>query len=891
MSSFDSSQLAHPLDLNLGQTTDTLSSSTVHTCECQPHASDHSASIYLTLDADQVVVAVNPNGAACLGYTPDTIVGQSVFNLFSSADQPKLKSFVQHSLDATEIRQDVLHLIGRGDRLLAVRATLQAWYGQGTQRLLACHGLPPQSPLLQLKTWQKAISAIFPVSIFVADANGQCIDTSGHYREMTGMTITEVRGNGWEAAIHPDDRQRVCAEWLQAVQTEGAFHTEHRLNPDRAAVVWVLAQAIAERDSDGNVVGYVGTLTDITERKLAEETLRQQADREKLLRAIGQHVRQSLDLKQTLYTTVTEIQQILEADRVLIYRLHANGSGSVMMEAVAPGCKAIRGQLLPEAILPPNYYQLYLEGRVRTVSDVEQDSMSDCLVELLKQLEVKSKIVVPIRQNDRLWGLLIAHQCQSSRHWQPAEIDLLEEIASQVEFAIQQSELYQQVQRLNADLERQINLRTAQLRLAFDFEATLKRITDKVRDSLEEDQILQAAVQELAQVIGVNCCNAALYDLEQGTSTIRYEHTISVSSSHGRVAQLAAYGEIYDQLFRGQSFQFCSLVPHPTRGHVAMLSSPIFDDQGVIGDLWLINHKYYAFNEQDIRLVEQVANQCAIAIRQARLYQAAQAQVQELEKLHRLKDDFLSTVSHELRTPMSSIKMATQMLELILFRNQESKELATLPSSSVAALTVPHSLSVTTATLQKASRYFQILRTECQREISLINDLLDLSRLDAGTEPLVLTAVSVPQWIDRLVEPFMERMHQQQQHLQIELPSDLPLLTTDRADLDRITTELLNNACKYTPANETITVSARIQGDRFQLQFSNSGVEVPPAEQSRIFDKFYRIPNRDPWQHGGTGLGLALVKKLAEHLGGRIQVCSTTQQTSFILELPFVPTS
>jgi signal transduction histidine kinase len=440
------------------------------------------------------------------------------------------------------------------------------------------------------------------------------------------------------------------------------------------------------------------------------------------------------------------------------------------------------------------------------------------------------------------------------------------------------SSKYQQVQRLNAELERQVHARTAELEIAFEFEATLKRITDKVRDSLDEEQILQIAVQELVRSIGVKCCNAALYDLEQGTSTICYEYTTSVSPSQGRVSRLAAFPEIYSQLLEGHSFQFCSIVPSPVRGFVAMLTCPILDDQGALGDLWLINHPFYAFNEQDIRLVRQVANQCAIAIRQARLYQAAQAQVQELEKLNRLKDDFLSTVSHELRTPMSSIKMAAQMLEVVL--KQEG---------------------MLQATAHRVDRYFKILNDECQREIRLINDLLDLSRLESKIEPLRPVVLDLKTWIPRQVEPFFSRMQQQQQSLQSNLTVELPPLLTDATSLSRIVIELLDNACKYTPAGERITIATDLAtpspltttGDpeagtakAIVLRVSNSGVEIPAAELPRIFDKFYRVPSHDPWRHGGTGLGLALVKELAARLGATIQVESQQGETSFAVSFP-----
>jgi signal transduction histidine kinase len=98
--------------------------------------------------------------------------------------------------------------------------------------------------------------------------------------------------------------------------------------------------------------------------------------------------------------------------------------------------------------------------------------------------------------------------------------------------------------------------------------------------------------------------------------------------------------------------------------------------------------------------------------------------------------------------------------------------------------------------------------------------------------------------------------------------------------------ELLNNACKYTPAQETIRLTVSLTQINVVISISNSGVEIAPTDLARIFDKFYRIPDKDPWKHGGTGLGLALVKRLVETLGGVINATSSKQCTNFVLELP-----
>ncbi|HEY9649641.1 MAG TPA: PAS domain S-box protein, partial [Coleofasciculaceae cyanobacterium] len=181
---------------------------------------------------------------------------------------------------------------------------------------------------------------------------------------------------------------------------------------------------------------------EIWERQRAEEALQLQAERERLIVAIAQNIRQSLDLDEILNTTVTEVQQFLDCDRVLIYRTWSDGTGSVITEGLAPGCAPILGQPLPEEIFPPQCHHWYRQGRIRTVTDVEQDEMSPCLADMLRQIGVKSKIVVPIVQRDALWGLLIAHQCSAARQWQQWEVNLLSSLATQVAIAIQQAELY-----------------------------------------------------------------------------------------------------------------------------------------------------------------------------------------------------------------------------------------------------------------------------------------------------------------------------------------------------------------------------------------------------------------------------------------------------------------
>jgi signal transduction histidine kinase len=413
-------------------------------------------------------------------------------------------------------------------------------------------------------------------------------------------------------------------------------------------------------------------------------------------------------------------------------------------------------------------------------------------------------------------------------------------------------------------LEHKVNDRTAQLKQAFDFEATLKQITDSVRDSLDEEQIIQTAVEALSQALSVKSCNAALYDLEAGTSTIGYESLSRPEGRAGDVLQLNHFSG-YRQLLAGQSLQCCGLTEMPSRGRVALLACPMRDNAIALGDLWLVKPAKDSFSAQEIRLVQQVADQCAIALRQARLYNSAQVQVSELARLNQLKDDFLSTISHELRTPIANIQMSIELLEINLKR-----------------------LGVLDGSPSSVPQYLAILKKECRREGKLINNLLDFSRLDGDIEPIKLSSTEPDAWLAQLVEPFLVQSYGRHQ-FQLSLPGGLPRLHTDLDHLERVITELLGNAYKYTPEGETIAVGVASHATRLRFVVSNSGVEIEPEEQGRIFQQFYRIPNSDRWKYGGIGLGLALAKKFTEGLGGQIWVESGHNATTFIVEVPLEP--
>lgn len=246
----------------------------------------------------------------------------------------------------------------------------------------------------------------------------------------------------------------------------------------------------------------------------------------------------------------------------------------------------------------------------------------------------------------------------------------------------------------------------------------------------------------------------------------------------------------------------------------------------------------------------------------------------KLRALSQLKDDFLSAVSHELRSPLASIKLSTYMLELSFTQCQPP--LPTVFGDAFAG---------------KVTRYLQILQAECARELSLVNELLELQRLESGMAQPDWCPLQLGEWLPDLMTAFAARAASRDLTLQLKVPDALPPLVSDAAMLTSVLRELLTNAYKYTPPGGTLTVQTTLTDTTLQVSVSNTGMPIPPAEWSRLFEKFYRSPGRDQWQQGGTGLGLALAKGQVERLGGTLGVTSDATQTVFTVSLPLLPLS
>ncbi|BAU13787.1 GAF sensor signal transduction histidine kinase [Leptolyngbya sp. NIES-3755] len=660
-----------------------------------------------------------------------------------------------------------------------------------------------------------SLTPFAPQSIqFTLDRSGIIISTNDLCLIHLGYSSQDLIGRSVFSLVHVRDQARLHSALIDRVQSPFLFSL---LRADGQSLDVVLEIDSFEDADHVTFLIFTCRISTSQHTSFPEQTeleaLQYQRTREQLISAIAQRIRASLDLNTILNCTVEEVREFLNTDRVLIYRFEADWSGTIAVESVNPPWNPILGKNFQDPCFPATYIQQYYQGRIQAIRNINEAEVHPCYKNLLASLQVRANLVVPIVSEMGLWGLLIAQHCREDRQWFDSTIDLLKQLATQVGFAVQHAELLKRVQDMNVHLELQVQERTRKLQQILDFEKLARRITEKVRDTLDENQILISVTEELTQVLDLELALVELYD---------------------------------DSNF---------VAPHDI--DITRLACPIVDDQGILGNLWLVRNRL--FEQDEIDFVQQIANQCAIAIRQARLYQAVQTEVQGLERLIQLKDEFLTSITHELRTPISSISLAAQTLRKVL--------------------DLKGSLSSDNPTV---IRTIEILERECQREIRLIDNLLTLSYLDAG-EAINPIKVNLNVWLPRAVAPFRDRTLTRQQRFSLNLAQQLPLLETDLTYLERILVELLNNAYKYTPADGEILVSATTIEDQLHLCVSNSSQEMSPEELERIFDKFYRLPDRDIWEASGAGLGLAVVKKLTERLGASIAVESNRDRTAFTL--------
>jgi|GEM_PF-1128849 len=291
----------------------------------------------------------------------------------------------------------------------------------------------------------KTLTTAAPVGIFQTDAVGNCTYVNERWSQIAGLTLEEAQGNGWLKGIHPRDRERINQKWHDAATKNIPFRAEYQFYNSEGKVNWVFGQAMAEYDADGNLSGYVGSITDINELKKAEKILASKLQREQLLGKITREIRQSLDAQQIFHAAVTQIGQVFVVNRCLIHDYIVNPKA--LLPVVAEYMHNEEYSVLEDVIEinnNPFLQKILSQESAVASSNINLDPLFDSFRHKCQRINLKSILAVRTSYQDQPNGVIALHQCDRFRTWTTEEINLLEAVANQVGIALAQSKLLAQ---------------------------------------------------------------------------------------------------------------------------------------------------------------------------------------------------------------------------------------------------------------------------------------------------------------------------------------------------------------------------------------------------------------------------------------------------------------
>jgi|GEM_PF-649223 len=601
----------------------------------------------------------------------------------------------------------------------------------------------------------------------------------------------------------------------------------------------------------------------ITDRKRAETQLHQQAERDRLLGTIALSIRQSLNLQEILDRTVVEVRQFLQTDRVLIYRFDTDGTGTLLADAVAPEWD-IYTENSPHHVWYRDRAAIYERGETYIVNDIAQLGLPADYLDIMQQLHITAKVVVPIMEGEQLWGILAVHQCSSVRQWQPFEIALLEPLAIQVAIAIQQAQLFSQVQQ-QAQREQLLNQISQTINSSLDADYILQEIANLTGASFNVDRVLILTIAEDVQVRNEWRAN------EQVISQLSLRVPLSDWPD-----LLDSASDFWQRRFF-HSPDYGQELPTKTRqmqveqaGTLSVLGSPILIHGQLFGSIALQTTTCQrTFTEEEIQLLQRIADQAAIAISNAQSYERLEHLVKERtrelehEKLlseaaNRAKSEFLATMSHELRTPLNAILGLSQLLEQQIFGALNAKQ----------------------------AEYMSHIHSSGDHLLLLINDILDLAKVESGQDSLAPITINVLDLCSYCLTLVREQAYDRGLQLSSQFDHTVTTCVADERRLKQILINLLSNALKFTPTG-TVTLVVEKQPHGVAFTVADTGIGIAAEQLPLLFMPFSQLDSQLNRQYAGTGLGLALSRNLARLHGGDITVRSIMGEGSrFTLYLP-----
>jgi PAS domain S-box-containing protein len=532
----------------------------------------------------------------------------------------------------------------------------------------------------------------------------------------------------------------------------------------------------------------------------------------------------------------------------------------------------------------PSYDQLMENMSVVVVQDAPHNTLLAPARDLTLKLGIKSLLLVPIIARGEVVGALGADSTEENRDFTAREIALVKAMANQLGIAIENIRLYAETERraeqlaVLHELDRAIttSLHLDNIHFAFARHATRLLAYDRISIALLDgnDMRVTYAVSKdrdgMAVPVGTTVSrqtSAAGWVVNQGQPLIRHAATdASAAEDDGLI---------------GPGIQSSMIIPLRIKG-------------GVIGTWILGSQQVGAYSPDELEIAQAMADQLAVAIENARLFDQAEQEISdrkraeaalgeerallaerveertadlqaanlELARASRLKDEFLASMSHELRTPLTAILGLCDVLKLEVYGSLTKKQTRSINN------------------IEDSGRHL----------LELINDILDLSKIEAGKLELQIGPVSINAVCQSSLKFVNETAHKKSIDLSLKIDSAVSTLQADDRRLKQILVNLMSNAVKFTDEGGSVSLEVTGDPEAEQIHFavSDTGIGISEEERGHLFQPFVQLDSSLSRQYSGTGLGLALVRRMVEMHGGEINVDSQVGQGSrFTVSLPW----
>lgn len=590
------------------------------------------------------------------------------------------------------------------------------------------------------------------------------------------------------------------------------------------------------RSSYNYTQAVIGQLTTFLENlRLLDDTMRS-AHELVTLNQIGTHISGILNLPQLAETVNAQLGRLLPNDAFLMALYRAN------TQTVQTLLCHYQGETVP---LPPRTLRAeeplytFLHG-LEPIIIAGQMPLARAESEHWGRPSLPSSIWSPLLREGVPIGYISVHS-RRPRAYLPNHMQLLRTIATQTSLAVSNAQLFQQTQQNVAELRK------------------LLRVSQAAASSVEADERIRNTVSALHD--SLNKASVAIYILDESRQELhqiaaRGSHTFSamLSAEHGLPRQVLSWGEpiiVNDARASGGG-------TGPRDDSFSQLLIPLALGRRMIGIIYVQSQQSPAFSDDDVRLLQTLSGNLATTIESGRLFQEIQAANERLREVDRLKTQFLANMSHELRTPLNSIiGFSRLMLKGIdgPITPEQEEDLSSIHTSG-------------------------------QHLLRLINDILDMSKIEAGKMVLILEQVDLVEVARNVLASISALLAGKPVTLQTVFAPDLPTIEADPIRMRQILLNLLSNAAKFTDAG-TIQLHIQRENDTVHLQVADTGKGIAEKDFDKLFREFEQVDASPTREVGGTGLGLPITKNLVTMHGGEIWVESVLERGStFHVRLP-----